>query len=204
MSTIKTLLFDMGNVLVFFSHERMCRQIGELCGRSATEVRKLLMGSDLQWEFERGRLTEEEFRASLSERVQHEFELDALRKAASDIFEAHDEIEPVLRGLKQNNYRLVLLSNSSISHFNWIQQRFSILEHFDDFTVSYEADAIKPEPGIYHRALSMIQCEPHECFYTDDISEYVEAGRTYGLQAEVFQNAETLKTHLQERDVRFE
>ncbi len=29
---IKTFLFDMGNVLVKFCHERMCRQIGELCG----------------------------------------------------------------------------------------------------------------------------------------------------------------------------
>ncbi|MEZ5942969.1 MAG: HAD family phosphatase [Planctomycetaceae bacterium] len=204
MSAIKTILFDMGNVLVFFSHERMCRQIGELCGRSPENIRELLMGSDLQWNFERGRLTEEEFCESLSERVRHEFELDALREAASDIFVAHDEIEPILRGLKQNNYRLVLLSNTSISHFNWIQDRYNILEHFDDFTVSYEADAIKPEPGIYHRALSMIQCAPHECFYTDDIAEYVEAGRQHGLQAEVFLNAESLKTHLRERDVRFE
>ena len=40
---IRTCLFDMGNVLLHFCHERMCAQIGGLCGRTAAEVRALLI-----------------------------------------------------------------------------------------------------------------------------------------------------------------
>ncbi|MBM4076500.1 MAG: HAD family phosphatase, partial [Planctomycetes bacterium] len=58
---IRTFLFDMGNVLVTFCHERMCRQIGNVCGLSVDEVRKNLIASGLQWKFERGDVCPDEF-----------------------------------------------------------------------------------------------------------------------------------------------
>jgi putative hydrolase of the HAD superfamily len=128
----------------------------------------------------------------------------AVRRAASDIFWAHDDMLPILAGLKKNGYRLVLLSNTSISHFNWVREHYRFLPHFDDFVLSYEAGAIKPDFPIYEQALQKIQCDPHECFYTDDIPDYVAAGRRVGLQAEVFQNALSLAGHLRERQIRFE
>lgn len=201
---MRTILFDMGNVLVFFSHDRMCAQLGELCGRSGSEMRTLLLGSDLQWNFERGRFTEEAFCDALAERVQHPLHVDDVRRAGSDIFQAHDEMLPILQGLKQRGYRLVLLSNTSVSHFNWVQANYRFLDYFDDFTLSFEADAIKPEAPIYEQALQKIHCDPQDCFYTDDIPAYVDAGRNFGLQAEVFRDAELLKQHLREREVRFE
>ena len=54
---IQTFLFDMGNVLVSFCHDRMCRQMGELCGHSGPEIRKQLIDTGLQWELERGEVT---------------------------------------------------------------------------------------------------------------------------------------------------
>ncbi|MCH7689346.1 MAG: HAD family phosphatase, partial [Planctomycetes bacterium] len=44
--------------------------------------------------------------------------------------------------------------------------------------------------------LETIDCDPAECFYTDDIAHYVETARSYGLQAEVFTDAERLQKHL--------
>lgn len=199
---IQTILFDMGNVLVFFSHDKMCEQLGELCGLNGAEMRKLLLGSELQWDFERGRLSEEQFCEELSARVGKSLDLKAVRRAASDIFFPHDEMLPVLSGLKQNDYRLVLLSNTSLSHFNWIQENFRFLEFFDDFVLSYESDAIKPEAPIFERALERIHCDPANCFYTDDIPAYIDAGRQFGLQADVFTTADNLRGHLALRHVR--
>lgn len=201
---VRTILLDMGNVLVFFSHERMCTQLGELCGKSAAEMRTILLGTELQLDFERGRHSELEFCELLSERVGVSLDLPAVRTAASDIFWHHDDMLPILAGLKQHGYRLVLLSNTSISHFRWIQERYQFLNYFDDCVVSYEAGAIKPEPRIYEVALSKIQCAPEECFYTDDIPDYIAAARQFGLQAEVFQNAVTFQDHLRQRGICFE
>ncbi len=198
---IRTFLFDMGNVLTRFSHDTMCLQIGQLCGLTGEATRQLLIDSGLQWEFERGRISEEAFRSQLSGLVGHPLNLDELRRASSDIFDPIIEMQPILHGLKGQGYRLVLLSNTTVTHFNWIKTRFDFLKPFDHFVVSYEAGAMKPDPPIYEAALANIHCDPQEAFYTDDIPEYVAKGREYGFQAEVFTGPEELLRQLAERGI---
>lgn len=190
---IKTLLFDMGNVLVYFSHERMCRQIGQLCGRSADEVRAQLLDSPLQWDFERGFLSEREFHARLQDLLQADFELPALQRAAGDIFDLNHSIVPVLDSLKHQHLRLVLLSNTCITHVNWIRDHWDFLDRFDQLVLSYEAGAIKPEPRIFEIAQAAAECSPHECLYLDDIPAYVDQGRSRGWNAEVFTTTDHLR-----------
>ena len=198
---IRTCLFDMGNVLVHFCHDRMCRQIGALCGQTGPDIRKLLFDSELQWKFERGRLSEREFHAELSRLVAAELVFEALVEAGSDIFQLNEPIVPILETLKAKGKRLVLLSNTSVSHFEFVRRRFDVLRHFDDYVLSYEVGALKPEREIFEAALRKIECAPEECFYTDDIAAYIAAAREHGLEAEVFTTAEALREHLATRGV---
>lgn len=198
---IKTFLFDMGNVLVHFSHERMCDQMGKLCARSGPEVRELLFDSGLQWNFERGFVSEDEFHKQFQTLSGQSMERAALIEAGSDIFWINQTLLPVLDVLKERGHRLVVMSNTSISHFQFVERQFDVLQKFDDFVLSYEVGAIKPEPQIYKAALDKIQCAPNECFYTDDISDYVAAGRTFGLQAEIFTDTANLRQHLHARGI---
>jgi glucose-1-phosphatase len=198
---IRTFLFDMGNVLVHFCHDRMCRQIGALCGQSGADIRKLLIDSGLQWDFERGRLTEEQFHRTFQQIVQRELVLADLVRAGSDIFELNTSIVPILDELKARGHRLVLLSNTSVSHFQFVQQSFDVLQRFDAFTLSFEVGAIKPEPAIFEAALKAIDCAPEECFYTDDVADYIRAARNYGLQAEVFTDSAHLLQQLEHRGI---
>ncbi len=198
---IRTMLFDLGNVLLYFSHERMCEQIGSLCDRSADEVRALVFDSGLQLRFERGELTPEEFHQTLEESVGQSLDIDALRIAGSDIFEVNSSAVELLGDLKSLNLRLVLLSNICASHFEFVVENFAILEPFDEVLASFQVGAVKPESAIFEAALRAIQCDPQECFYTDDIAEYVQASRGFGLQAEVFQGTEALRAHLVARGV---
>lgn len=198
---IETFLFDMGNVLVHFCHDRMCRQIGERCGKTGAEVRAGLIGTELQWQFESGRHTPEEFHQLFQRQMLVELAADDFYRASSDIFTLNESIVPVLETLKRLGHRLVLLSNTSIWHIRWVRENYRVLDLFDDLTVSYEAGAIKPGAAIYERALTKIHCPPENCFYTDDIPAYVEAGRKYGLQAEVFTTTEQLRRQLADRGI---
>lgn len=198
---IRTLIFDMGNVLVRFSHERMCEQIGALCGRSGSDIRSCLIETGLQWEFERGRCDERAFHQRLEATTDRRIPIDELRHAASDIFEPNDEVVSIVRSLKRAGHRLVLLSNTSIAHYEFIRGRWDLLDPFDEFVLSYEVGAIKPEPAIFDAALAAIRCRPDEAFYTDDIPAYVEAGRACGLDAEVFTTAGALRQQLAARGV---
>ncbi|AMV17783.1 HAD family hydrolase [Planctomyces sp. SH-PL14] len=198
---IKTFLFDMGNVLVKFCHERMCRQIGELCGHEGPEVKRRLLDSGVQWDFERGKVTEAVFMGQMEEILGVKMDREQLYAAGSDIFHVNEEMMPVLESLKRQGFRLVLFSNVGESHFRWIGERFDFLRFFDDTVLSYKEGGIKPEPHMYEAALGRIHCEPGEVFYTDDIADYVVKGRTYGFQAEVFTTADSLRAQLAPRGV---
>lgn len=189
---LRTILFDLGNVLVHFSHEQMCRQIGELAGREPDDVRRQLFDSGLLRELECGRLTEDEFRDRLEAALRTRMPLPELRQAASDIFTLNAPLRPMLDDLKRRGLRLVLLSNTSRTHFDWVRANFDVMQPFDELVLSFEVGAVKPEEAIFRRALEAIRCRPEECLYTDDIAAYVERGREFGLRGEVFTTAERL------------
>lgn len=197
---LKTILLDMGNVLVFFCHDRMCRQMGELYRREEAEVRELLLGSGIQSAFERGTIKPHdlwhEFQLRYGEGIEPAVTLEQLERAGSDIFMLNEAMPPLLEELKSLGIRLVLLSNTSISHFEFILREFEVLQYFDDYVTSYEVGAMKPDAAIYEAALAKIDCEPGECFYTDDIELYVESARRFGLHAEPFTDVPRLRQHL--------
>lgn len=198
---IKTCLFDLGNVLVFFSHQKMCRQIGDLVGRTQQEVQSALLDSSLQLDFESGKLTAAETHQRLDKLFGSNTQLADFEHAASAIFELNEPMVPLLDELKAAGVRLVLLSNTCSSHFKYVQKTFDLLSRFDDFTLSYQAGATKPSPIIYNDALSRANCEPGECFYTDDIGDYIYAAKEFGIDAEQFYNADKIRQQLAARGV---
>lgn len=193
---LRTIIFDMGNVLVHFSHDRMCQQIGVLCGQSGGDIQRLLIDSGLQWNFERGLMSPRELHRQIVELVEQPLDYDAVRIAASDIFRLNEPLVPVIDELRRQGHRLVLLSNTSEWHFEFIWSRFDVLQRLHAHVLSCRVGAIKPESPIYDAILQEIGCDPHEAFYTDDIAKYVDTGRTYGLNAEVFTDVPALRRQL--------
>lgn len=198
---IKTFLFDLGNVLVTFCHRRMLGQIGALCGHDEQSLRPLLFGTGLLDRFETGQLTEETFLREAERLLHCTFEPTALYQASCDIFAANDPMPALTRQLKQAGYRLVLLSNTNAGHLRFVRESFDVLEPFDELVLSYEVGAMKPDERIFAAARRAIGCQPEECFYTDDIPRYVEAGRAAGLDAEVFTTADAFRRQLADRGI---
>jgi putative hydrolase of the HAD superfamily len=199
---LRTILFDLGNVIVHFSHALMCEQIGVVLNRTGPEARSFLIDSGLMWDFERGKIGEPELLAAVERDLGSTVEAVALSTACSDIFRLNEPIVPIIETLKEQGLRLVVLSNTSRWHVDWIRRQWDVLNLFDHLVLSYEVGAIKPEPMMYEAALKAIRCKPEECFYTDDIPAYVAKAREFGLQAEVFTDVESLVRHLAERGVR--
>ena len=65
----------------------------------------------------------------------------------------------------------------------------------------FEPGALKPEDRIYEVALSKAMCEPHECFYTDDIEAYIRKAETFGIHARLYTTTERLLSSLREFNV---
>src|SRR5579862_2083969 len=203
LMSIRTLLFDLGNVLLYFSHEQMTAQIAHVFDVPQLRVHDVLFGDGkhLQRRFERGELAETEFHRTLEADFGRSVSIDDLRRAGADIFRPNEPLASLLNAWKELGYRLVLLSNTCVTHYEWVRRRFDMLDRFDDCVLSFEVGAVKPEEAIFRTALARIDCPPAECFYTDDIALYVEQGRAHGLQAETFTDVPTLVRQLEQRGV---
>ncbi len=203
MTHTKTILFDLGNVLVPFRQERGYAAFSEFTGLPMQEIAARLQKTTVYGDYESGRIDTAQFHATMQELLQMGFELGALREAWNRIFLPETATSEELVAALKSNYRLVLLSNTNELHFDWLRQRYPILRHFDAFTLSHEVQAMKPDPKIYQAAIANAQCEPHECFYTDDILNYVEAARSHGIRAELFTGEADLKRHLTNHGIAF-
>ncbi len=196
---IRACLFDMGNVLVHFSHTRMLEQMATVCHCEPQLLKEWLFDSGRLLDYERGSISDDELHSQIEQLLGRKIDPEELRLAASDIFSVNEPIVPLLEELRKKEIPLILLSNTSRIHFEHIRQQFSILDYFDRFVLSYQVGMIKPEPGIFEIAAQKAQTAPEHCFFTDDIPENIIAARQAGLQAEQFHNAAQLSQFLGEK-----
>ncbi len=182
----KTIIFDLGNVLVSFSHEKMFKQVGELTGMSSEEVYELLFEGRTRHQYERGLITTEEIYELLQKNATTIFEMKELLEAASNIFSPREEMEVLVKILKEKGKRLLLLSNTYEPHYNHIAENYPFLSLFDHLILSYKVGYAKPEKQIYEHALKKAHCLPSECFFIDDRIENVRGAEILGIKSHHF------------------
>jgi HAD superfamily hydrolase (TIGR01509 family) len=192
---MKTIFFDLGNVLIFFDFPKMLKQMSSCTGIPVETIRQML---DTQAKlYETGRLSDDELVENFQRVAPTTFTKEAFLHAASDIFTPNEPMFSLLDALKR--HRLMLLSNTSPAHFHFLRQRYPILDLFDGYVLSYEVGAAKPDPKIFRHALEKAGCAPQECFYTDDLPENIAAAKSHGIDSEVFKNEPILRVQLQTR-----
>ncbi|HUS04782.1 MAG TPA: HAD family phosphatase [Bryobacteraceae bacterium] len=198
---IKTIIFDLGKVIVPFDFQRGYDRMAPLCGYAAAEIPARLGSCDLVTRFEEGKVEPREFVKQLSAILELEAGYDEFCGIWTSIFLPETLIpEDLLIALKQR-YRLLLLSNTNAIHYEMVKENYPLLRHFDHYVLSYKVGALKPSPVIYREALEHAGCRPEECFFTDDIPAYVEGAREHGIDAVQFQGLEQLEKDLRARGV---
>ena len=196
----KTLIFDLGRVLVYFDFKRAYRALEAYCPCPAAEMPKRLLATDMVTRLETGRMSPEEFHADFAKLLAAKIEFGPFCDIWSSVF-THELVPESLIASLAQRYRLVLLSNTNAIHFEMIRAQYPHIRHFHDLVLSYEVGAIKPEPKIYQAAIASAGCNPDQCFYTDDMPEFVEGGRKAGLDAVQFESIEQLKRELKVRGI---
>jgi len=211
---LEVLYFDLGNVLLGFSHERMCRQMADVAGMSAELVREVLFGDEgpdcPQWQFEDGRLDADGYYEFFCERIGARPDRPRLEHAANDIFWPIDATAELVRRLAAAGHRLGILSNINPLHWQFVSDgRFPLLQQagrrgslFDLAVTSYEVGAMKPAARIYEAAVARAGVPAGDVFFVDDRAENVAGALAAGLDAVPFVGTERLGANLNERGVR--
>ena len=200
---IKTVIFDLGKVLIPFDFSRGYRAMEQHCGYPAAEIPKRIAATDLVHRFETGLVEPRDFVEQLSRMLDLRVTYEQFCEIWSSIFLPDTLVpESLLAGIRER-YRMLVLSNTNAIHFDMVRQNYPLLRHFHDLVLSYEVKAMKPSPAIYREAIARAGCRPEECFFTDDIPAYVEGARREGIDAVRFESCAQLERELAARGVRW-
>ena len=200
---IKNIVFDMGGVIIRFDREFY---IGRL--DVSPEDGLLLMNEvfrSVEWcMMDRGSLDEAAALARMKLRLPEHLH-EAARKL---VFEWDLPTSPIpgmeelVRDLKENGYRVFLLSNASVRQPEY-WARVPAARYFDGTLISSSHGLLKPQPEIYHLAFETFGIDPAESVFVDDTPPNAEGSLFCGMDAFVFNgDAEAFRSWLRKKGVR--
>jgi len=196
MGKIKTIIFDLGNVLIKFDHTIAARRLSKKSPYNTEEIRDFIFDSNIVARYETGRIKTRDFFLKLKSLLKLDISYPELRKIWNEIFYANPPVEKLIKKLK-GKYRLILLSNINYSHFIYLKKRFPILKEFDHIILSYRVGFRKPHPLIYRKAIELSGCLPQEILYIDDREDLVKSAQELGINAFSFKGISDLKKNLE-------
>ncbi len=196
---IKTIFFDLGNVIIPFDFKLAYSRLQALCNYPVAEIPQRMRGTDLVSRFESGQIAAEQFVKEFSAVLELRINYDEFCDLWTSVFLPEPLIQESLLENLRRRYRLMILSNTNPIHFHMIQASYPLLRHFDHCVLSYEVGALKPSEEIFQAAIAHAGCAASECFFTDDLAVNVEAARQFGLDAVQFLSAAQLDEELRAR-----
>ena len=199
---IKAVFFDLGKVLLDFSHEEL---VGRLLSKSldregkAPALYRFLFDRDegLCNLYDEGRISSEDFYREIDARFSLRAGLPEFAELWNGIFTENAQVSSIMRRVREKR-PVFLLSNVNELHWEFAKDRFAALSEMDGWVLSCRVKAKKPSPGIYAAALGTAGIGPGESIFIDDLEENVAAARENGIEGILFDGARELERGLRE------
>ncbi|WP_323787847.1 HAD family phosphatase [Psychroserpens sp.] len=182
MSTIKTIIFDFGDVFINLDKEGAMKNALDIF--ELDELPEDLIAINTL--YEQGLISSEEFIEFYTDNFQKLSKnniIDAWNFILKDFPKNRLEF---LQNLKQENkYKLILLSNTNEIHINWVKEKVSFYEEFkscfDQFYLSHEINLRKPNEDIYQFVLKQNNLKAEECLFIDDTKDNTDTASKLGI-----------------------
>jgi 2-haloacid dehalogenase len=197
MSTPRTVVFDLGNVLIDWDPRYLYRRL--FSGDEAAMERFLAEVCTPAWNHEqdRGRAFAEG--CAIAARAHPD-----KRELIEAWFANYDETiagevpgtVAILTELRDRGVPLYALTNWSAETFPRAQARFPFLQWFRGIVVSGALGLAKPEPAIYRHLLETYDLQASETVFIDDSPANVAGAEAVGIRALRFTDAQMLREEL--------
>jgi HAD superfamily hydrolase (TIGR01509 family) len=180
---ISTIISDLGKVVLWFDNNIFYRKMTACCSKSIDEMRAIVHGNfEIIERFDDGALAPREFYERAVALLGARLGYGEFVAAYVDVFSRNQPVIDLLRGLK-GRMKLVLLSNTDPLRFGFVRERFPDIFFFDDYVLSYEVKALKPDARIYKEAVRRAGALPESCVFIDDMEENIAGAAALGLKA---------------------
>lgn len=185
---IKNIIFDLGGVIMTIDQDEALRRFKELGLRDAERQLDPYTQSGIFGDVEEGKITAEEFRLTLSQFVGRELTFDECKYAWLGYRkEVPKRNLDVLKRLRNDGYRLILLSNTNPFMMSWALTKdfdggeASLEDYFDSLYLSYRLGVMKPDQKFFQAVLYNERIKPEESLFVDDGPRNVDAANKLGF-----------------------
>jgi len=184
---IKTIIFDLGNVLVDVNYRNFTDAMGW-----DYETFMTFYNSSFFREFEIGKRTEDEFFMKLNEYIPlKEEDKQRYRNNIGKTFPLRPRTWSMVHWLKRH-YQVILFSNTNSLDFDAVDKAIELRRVIRSAYVSYAQGFAKPAPEAYEKVKELFMINPENTLFVDDRSENVEAALNAGWHAEVVEDENKL------------
>jgi len=197
MKEIKSVIFDLGGVLIDWNPKYVYRTIFE-------------KEKEMEWFFENictfewneeqdaGRSIAEATNQLIKKYPEHESNIRAYYDRWEEMLGGPiDKTVEILRELKKNrDLRLYALTNWSAETFPVALKKYDFLHWFDGRIVSGEEKIRKPFVELYKRLIDKYSIDPSTALYLDDNTRNLLPAKELGMQTIHFQNPDQFRSEL--------
>lgn len=203
---IKTIIFDLGGVIITLSHDEAVRRFESLGLKDAAQRLDPYTQGGIFGDLEEGKIDAEDFRRELSILAGREVTYDECRYGwlgyCADIPQRNLDM---LQRLRADGYRVVLLSNTNPYMMSFVLspefdgKGHGIDHYVDALYLSYQMKVMKPDESFFRRVLMAEQTSPSNCLFVDDGPRNVAAASQVGMHTFCPKNGENWTQEILER-----
>ena len=192
----KTIIFDLGGVLVHLDWDKVCAPLTRLSGQTYNAVMAEVQNGPIVESSMLGHLTPEEFHQTLCAKISANIAFDPFIDLWNGLLSADDDMASLVEELG-SEHTLALASNTDAIHLAFARERFSVMGAFERSFLSYEMGLLKPDPDYFHHVLYGLWASPENCVFIDDRPENVRSARNLVMKGLVFESIDKLKSDLE-------
>ena len=186
---IRNIVFDLGGVIMTICQEEAIKRFKSIGLKNVENYLNPYTQTDIFGDIEEGKISAEQFRAKLSELIGKEVTYEECKFAwlgyRQDVPLRNLDI---LRKLKAQGYKLILLSNTNPFMMSWgLSGEFdgngnSLESYFDSLYLSYKLGVMKPNKKIFQYIIDNEKIQPGESLFIDDGERNINAARLLGFK----------------------
>lgn len=189
---VKAVIFDFGHVLTLPPRPENMIWLSQQCGLNREQF---MQGwREMRLEVDRGTLPVGEFWARMARRGGRSFSASELRAMEKRDLQAWTQPSTAMfawaEELRRGGWATAILSNMPPAFLPYLEEHFPEVSRFRPAVFSGQVGIVKPEPGIYHHCLRLLDLPPSETLFLDDQAVNVSAARSLGIHALEFHSAE--------------
>jgi putative hydrolase of the HAD superfamily len=182
-------IFDYGGVLVTHQTPEDQRRLAQIARVPVETFTELYWAERAR--YDKGELTADEYWRGLARNAGSKpFDSDIVDKLTEADTRSWMHFDAVmwdwLKSLKASGKRLAVLSNMPRDLGEVLKSRTDRFNQFDHVTLSYEVNAVKPEPAIYEHCLEGLNISAERTLFLDDRMENVRGAELLGITATQF------------------